>query len=688
MRFTAPGCLASTAAMLALLGFGTDARADRTLGDYKYFRALSIDLRGRIPTGDEITAFERPDFDVDAWIDQQTSDPANDQYAERLTRVYMDLMRLRVGSSFIFRGRYLLHRQQVLVENPTDPTNPRIVNVLYRRGQRRTAPHSGTRPTTVEDPDGDFCFLPSEAGVVINQTGGQVGTRTPIPLTVFNAHVQQVYPWWLYHDDRAATPSDAYDPTTWATRYPLFVPSAGLLTEPVQHGETMGARTTFVYVCREEAQSAAMGHVMLTGRTTSMAPPYSNGRIARFPLDLAWARANPTATVDCNTDLGVATSADCGCGPGLEFCLPGADAGIDPVAFAMPSLANEPMGTENPIDSTNQQESAWLKLWWAQEARHFFDAVFTNDADFRDVLTAHYDYVNGPLAQFYRYIAATGVDASAAQIFGLTEPTEPLFDPAALPTDDPAQANALRPQDTGRWVRVANRGPHSSGILTMPIFLSKFGSRRARAHVLYNAFYCQDFVASANLQLTASTEPNLMVRQGCRDCHSTLEPMAAYFSRVMESDWSYLAPSVFPETNTHLCATGTISATCDRYYDQAFLPLGHGAVMRGAYPDLTDPAHSPGHADAGPAGLAHDIVNDARFAPCVASNIAGSFLGRTINPVDDHTLIDALTQAFVGDGSPQHGYRMRTLVRALVRSDAYRHGNDLDSNSWRDGGGL
>lgn len=33
---------------------------------------------------------------------------------------------------------------------------------------------------------------------------------------------------------------------------------------------------------------------------------------------------------------------------------------------------------------------------------------------------------------------------------------------------------------------VADRGPHASGILTMPIFLAKYGSRRARAHVVYS----------------------------------------------------------------------------------------------------------------------------------------------------------------------------------------------------------
>ena len=42
------------------------ARAARTLDDYRHFRALSIDLLGRAPRRDELAAFERPGFDLDA----------------------------------------------------------------------------------------------------------------------------------------------------------------------------------------------------------------------------------------------------------------------------------------------------------------------------------------------------------------------------------------------------------------------------------------------------------------------------------------------------------------------------------------------------------------------------------------------------------------------------------------------
>jgi hypothetical protein len=80
------------------------------------------------------------------------------------------------------------------------------------------------------------------------------------------------------------------------------------------------------------------------------------------------------------------------------------------------------------------------------------------------------------------------------------------------------------------------------------IFLTKYASRRARGAVRYSAFRCKSFVAG-NEPLTPSTELNLMVRPGCAACHATLEPLAAYFARVDEASWSYLADWQFPLRN-------------------------------------------------------------------------------------------------------------------------------------------
>jgi hypothetical protein len=51
-------------------------------------------------------------------------------------------------------------------------------------------------------------------------------------------------------------------------------------------------------------------------------------------------------------------------------------------------------------------------------------------------------------------------------------------------------------------------------------------------------------------------------------------------------------------------------------------------------------------------------------------NVAQAFLGRQLAPEDD-AWKNTLTKAFV-DG----GFRMKPLVRAIVRSPRYRAGND------------
>ena len=362
---------------------------------------------------------------------------------------------------------------------------------------------------------------------------------------------------------------------------------------------------------------------------------------------------------------GLSMTSDCGCGPGLERCMPGASFGFDPPAFAFSS--QQPLGIDNPVDQNVQSQSSWLRVWWGEEARHFLDYIFDQDRDFREVLTARYSFVNGPLAQFYKAIAPSTCCGNALGFANLRAP-DPLFDPAALPTD-------LLPQDSSKWEMVADRGPHASGLLTMPIFATKYGSRRAKGHVVYNAFLCRDFVAP-NVQLLPSTEPNLMLRPGCATCHVRLEPLAAYFSRIQESDWTWLPEQSFPISNPG-CRNqpdGGLPANrgCTTFYDPAFGNADAG-LMRGAY-------GAPDHAAMGPAGLAQELVNDDQFAGCVAQNVASSFLGRQLT-IEDVALKQSLADTFT-----KSGYSMRALVQALVMTNVYARSNNLNSTLLRDGG--
>jgi hypothetical protein len=264
----------------------------------------------------------------------------------------------------------------------------------------------------------------------------------------------------------------------------------------------------------------------------------------------------------------------------------------------------------------------------------------------------------------------------------MTDP-DPIVDPAVLPD--------LLPHDTTTWSHVANRGPNAAGLLTMPIFLVKFGTRRARAHVLYNAFLCKDFIAPPGLALPPSTDPNLMTRPGCSTCHATLEPMAAYFTRFVESDVFHLPAADFPVSTASGCtgaaphpaycvcktnANGLLPGSCNNYFDPAFSD-GQHAVLRGAYPDALG---GTTHANDGPTGLGNALASSPEFAGCVAQNVASSFLGRPLTD-DDAALKTMLATTLTGGG-----YKMRAVVRALVKSGAYGRSNNV--NAYKIDGGA
>ncbi len=632
-----PNTLLTGAIAAAAVTLASSAQAERTLQEYRYFRALSIDLQGRIPTRDEIARFEQPTFNVEAWVDEKLSQPA---YAERLRTLYMDLLRLEVTAAVQFNpASIVLRRQQILGPDGT-PTY-----VYYRFNQRRRRAET----------DGDFCFTNAESGITIDASGNARGTPTRVTQAVLDANTVEVRPWWLYRDYRATAPSDRFNATTWATRFPNFNPVTGLQREVDNMTQTMTVR-----VCREEASTAATGTVYFANRARPATPPF--GRIINIPSETTWARTNAGTSIACTSDVAYRSTTDCGCGPGLERCMPGSSNSNNPQAFNFPTRT--PLGPDDPLDSANQAQDDWNLFWWSQETQRYLEHLVSDDRDFREVLTGRDTWINGPLATFYKHHQPASCCSNAAIGLGYVQP-ENLFDTTRVPA-------SLLPHDTNTWTRVADRGARAAGILTMPAFLMKYGSRRSRAHVLYNAFLCREFTAD-NVALMPSTESNLMVRPGCAACHRTLEPLAAYFTRVTENDWTWLPATRFPTMNPACGGTSVtaMSANCRTFYDPAFSTSAMG-MLRSAY-------GSTDNADAGPAGAGRAITQSAEFAPCAVENVAESFLGRQLGP-DDDAMKRALTTAFTGSN-----YRMRALVRAMVLSDAYRNSNNLRPDAWRTG---
>jgi hypothetical protein len=619
-----------TALIAAVAPPRSEARAERGIDDYRRFRALSIDLAGRAPTRTEIAEMESPAFDLDRWIDAHLDGPA---YVQRLERIYMDALRLEVGPAFQFNPAATTLKRESILGPDKKP-----LFVYYRNNQRRAR----------ADTDGEFCLTQEETGLLFPTNQAPRGTATPVKQKALDAATVLVRPWWLYKDYRSAAPKVRYG-IDWGGEGAGF----GLLKEMIFEPDGI-TPTTEIRVCREEAQTADVGHLYASGRTPPpKGTPLPKNRVRFPPGDDGYAKLHKGEEVSCRGVVAQTMTTDCGCGVGLEHCIPGDSFQNEPRAFTLP--AHFPLGVDAPFDDQPQNTSSWTKFWWAQEGRHFMDRLFGEDRDFREILTGRWSHVNGPLAEFYRSGAAAGC-CGRERAFKMITESEPLFTPAAVPTD-------LLPMDASRWERVNDRGPRAAGILTMPVFLAKYASRRARAAAVYQAFLCKSFTAD-HLDLKPSTEPNLMIREGCSTCHATLEPLAAYFTRVEEASWVFLPEAQFPVENP-ICkmnAQGKMPGFCGFFYDSAFSSAKSGQ-LRGAY-------GSPEHARRGPTGLGADVTSQQEFASCAVERVASSFLGRPVRD-DDQKLLDELRRNFVSSG-----YRMRPLVGAILRSGAYRSAND------------
>ena len=637
-----PWSLLLCAVVLAtVVPFALDARsappatshAARTLDDYRHFRIASIDLLGRMPAREEIAAFERPDFDLDKWIDGHLRGPA---YVERLTRIYMDLLRLEPNLNFSPAPAQLF-RHEVLVADGTKAF------VYYRQNQRRDSAAI----------DGELCFAPDEIGIVVRPNAADIGAAPkPVSKALFEERTVLVHPWWLYRDYRAEHPTQRYL-AGWNNPDPEYKPVESLLND------ADGKPTITIRVCREEAATFDIGHLYASGRVKPPAldEKLPGGRPKPAPLDKPLAAQHKGERVACDTRAGLENAVDCGCGPGLERCIPN-DANGGGNAFYFPNKM--PLGPGFPLDLAKQRAERWYPYWWSREAVHFLDDLFDSDRDFRQILVGRQSFVNGPLAQFYRTIQRTNCCGPETS-FGMNEELAPLFEPTKAPLD-------LMPHDVNTWRLVPDRGPHAAGLITTPMFLQKYATARARGAVLYNAFLCKSFVAE-NAQLTPSTEANLMKRPGCQTCHATLEPLAAYFARVEPSSSVFLPAANFPAVNA-TCKkdkNGKLNGNCNALYDVAFAD-DHGATLRSAYGSIAN-------ADAEPAGAGLAITRMPEFSACAVQRVASSFLGRPTSP-DDADLLASLEKDFVASG-----YRMRSLVRGIVRSREYRDANNMTSAS-------
>lgn len=319
---------------------------------------------------------------------------------------------------------------------------------------------------------------------------------------------------------------------------------------------------------------------------------------------------------------GAYVSRKCGCGPRLSYCNFG---------------------------HTRDAIRAAL----VEQLLRLVDAVVLSDRPYTDVLLTREVEVNGPAAHYLRWQWGFAADVLMVPDGDWTPPDVPFTAP-------------------NRWVS-AERGPAHAGLLTLPAYLLKFQTNRSRANRFHNAFLCQPFQPPpGGLKLVASNEPDVAKRPGCSYCHQTLEPAAAWWGRFVEQGASWLDPAVYPVDND-ACrrrdwdGDPLLRSICLRAYVSGRSPEGVLRAYEFARDGSPEAVELVRHAAAGPRGLAEEAIADGRFAACTVRKWWRHLLRREPTAAE---LVEELPRLAAGFRSS--GYRLKSLIRAIVTSEPYR----------------
>jgi hypothetical protein len=338
-------------------------------------------------------------------------------------------------------------------------------------------------------------------------------------------------------------------------------------------------------------------------------------------------------TVSTNTLLpchpGTLVDSSCGCGPAGAMCAPFTG------DFSRPSATIERL-----LRSLNR------------EPLEIVGSVVDNDDDYATIFTTRRGMADGSLAFMNRY----QTEQMGELDFSASAPPEALPD---LPVDDPTWHQYLR-------------GPEHSGVLTTPVFLARFATRRARINRFRTAFLCRPFQPSSDPapppEDSCNLEANLSRRCGCQYCHASLEPLGAAWGRWAERGTNYLDPIAFPAFDP-VCAACTGSQCPHRCRHYITSPLDGDAVpFLGTLESYL--YRSPADVrriEEGPASVVTQTLASGELQSCTVSSTWARLLNRPMSETETADVLPALVRDFEA-----HGRSYRALVRAIVTSPAYR----------------
>ncbi len=316
----------------------------------------------------------------------------------------------------------------------------------------------------------------------------------------------------------------------------------------------------------------------------------------------------------------------CGCGPNLRWCMP--------------------YSVQSQILNSLEEQTF-----------RFIEDIVKNRKPYTEVITGQTLEVNGPISHYLRYQTYAGSNLTYAS----PNQNHPV------PT--------INFDQVGKWTKV-DRDKLHAGVLTMPLFLTKFSSDRGRANRFYSAFLCSHFQAPPGglppAQDSCHDEPNLMKRCGCKYCHQTVEPAAAYWGRWAEAGMAPLNTSEFPAISS-FCKkmSNRYNAMCRRFYfypndDKEMQYLGHLISYVFATPSMKK------NIETGPIALAQQTIDDGTFASCTTRKMWNWFVGSDPHAQQTSQIL-TLADKFKGNN-----YDLLGLIKTIVTSKEYQQGRLLN----------
>jgi hypothetical protein len=664
----------------------------RTLRPERYLRQLALDLTGAPPsdeaTGAVLSTGEVTEAQIDAML-------ASEGFLRRVRRWHAELLWPTFGTVTVRSGVALVLVQPGGRIEPGKSNPERILEVLDRRSDEDVCPPEGTeahltaavcctarRPdhpacclvrNALYNPDDPACLAKARAlpGVFgLSPTAGDRALRGGDGSLGCNDRVEYPPPRVPSDDPRFLHDPDGrpyyLSPRTGLRRYyyddrglPLpydDAESCPAYCRAVSPSGPMGAWTPRDFVAKRRT---VLGEVRLGDHPdarcpagyTEVANRCDNGvderpsravehRREGYRLQQPWWSRGHRVKV-CAYDAQERTQTvpggapcrpgrtfenSCGCGPEGQACTP-----------------------SSGVNEFRSRTEARLRASLEDEPLRLITDVVSRGEDYTHIFTTRRALADGALTYLYR---------AQAEVF------EPLLLTAPAP---PAALPAPQGWLDETW-RSYERSPQHSGVLTMPVYLARFPTRRARVNRFRTAFLCRPFEAEGPPPAgddACHQEPDLSRRCGCQRCHAALDPLGVFFGRWREHNVNFLPASEFPVFDPR-CASCQPGVNCLSHC--VFYVTAPESPQRGAFEALQyrTPDEAP-RLDAGPAALVADGLAAGALQACTVETLWRQLLRRAPTETERRRTLPALVQTFEASGRDY-----RALVRAVVTAPAYR----------------